>query len=46
MNPEVHQKSSVPIIASIMSPGVLNGEPAVGSDVPKEKGKATPDTIQ
>jgi len=29
-----------------MSPGVLNGEPAVGADVPRQKSKATPDTLR
>ncbi|KAJ9149058.1 Histone acetyltransferase [Pleurostoma richardsiae] len=29
-----------------MSPGALNGEAAVGSDGPRKKGQATPDSIQ
>ena len=29
-----------------MSPGVLNGEATVGADVPRQKSKATPDTLR
>ncbi|KAH8651030.1 histone acetyltransferase ESA1 [Xylariales sp. PMI_506] len=29
-----------------MSPGTLNGEPTVGSDGPRQKGKATPETLR
>ncbi|EOO03849.1 putative histone acetyltransferase esa1 protein [Phaeoacremonium minimum UCRPA7] len=28
-----------------MSPGILNGEPSVGPDGPRKKGKATPETL-
>jgi len=31
---------------SIMSPGATNGEAEVGSDGPRQKGKATPDTLK
>lgn len=39
----IHDKSTLP--KSIMSPGVPNGEPVVGSDGSRKKGKATPDTL-
>ncbi|KAI1336633.1 acyl-CoA N-acyltransferase [Xylariaceae sp. FL0016] len=29
-----------------MSPGILNGEPTVGSDGPRQKSRATPDTVR
>lgn len=39
----IHGQSTLPKV--IMSPGGPNGEPVVGSDGSRKKGKATPDTL-
>jgi hypothetical protein len=39
----IHYESIFPKF--IMGPGVPSGEPAVGSDGLRKKGKATPDTL-